>query len=883
MEAIGAGASTLAFVLLALKSAKIINESLLSIKDAPRVVSELLKDIESLQSVLGRISGSSLRHAPTSTIESLNDILQACTTELSSIECRLAKFSTSSGSSRSSRVYKGVLAYVKKEDLENARGRIRDKSSQINLYLSLLQAQSLLQVSSRIDTHATATANILEQILGEVSKLHTRLDQDAAASEVEQLPATADDDAIDSAMAGRLGAMALCSELESSISRFSTLVDHDGLALDADDAEQIIDDLRKFVVIARERSTEKSVLKNNYNSYNAVTEDNTKALGRDLKLIEGLIISAPIIAINQSASGSRKLRSHLPHGTIIKQKRIREEIDVDHGYLTVSTNKRRRICTGSSPDSSGSVNTFRDVVANIVFRPSNSPWMFSVSLSQGQLFDRSIQSIPRISVCRIVPNDSPVFTLVKQGSLKEFIAMLQEGKANLRDHDEQGMPLLHYAATASVEMCKFLIESGADVDEMGEHTGTALSRIAGLDRHDTTLVLLENMADPTLSYPGWDNPLSTACNLDLPSAELFLKHGGHFTIHDLESFDLNGRTRLHQVCMAESRATSKKKAVAMLAVAGANLNARVAKSWSPDDHQTLGFTCLHSLVYKAHRGRDRDELEALMFLIQQGADVAAVDHHQHSVSMRAYLPNDGDNQYSSKGSYRGDLWDAALTICGHDINIHRDAYPRVPRYNRNYRRKDFERLWKGSEDLCPYWNDERYPETGGDDDYWKQPVKRCEHIACSDCEELPPLTDEHEVEPKRDADVPGYAQAIYREWFLARSPESNPSHMPYIDHISEDYDHKEEESPSPDIFTEGGRESSVDIGSDGGVRFYDEMNTPSPPSSEDGEAAYERLVAPYQLEEREIDDYPAFVDRWLEHYIRAAEEEDEEEDEEMLN
>lgn len=300
MEAIGAGASTLAFVLLALKSAKIINESLSSIKDAPRIVSELSKDIESLQSILGRISDSSLQHAPTSTIESLNDILQACTTELSSIERRLAKFSTSFGSSRSSRMYKGVLAYVKKEDLESARSRIRDKSTQINLYLSLLQAQSLLQVSSRIDTHATATASILEQILGEVSKLHTKLDQDVAASEVEQLPTTAEDDAIDSAIAGQLGAMALCSELESSISRLSILIDHDGLTLDADDAEQIIDDLRRFVVIAKERSIERSRLSSKSTGYSSATEDDTKALGRDLKLIEGLILSAPIIAINQS-------------------------------------------------------------------------------------------------------------------------------------------------------------------------------------------------------------------------------------------------------------------------------------------------------------------------------------------------------------------------------------------------------------------------------------------------------------------------------------------------------------------------------------------------------------------------------------------------------
>lgn len=67
-------------------------------------------------------------------------------------------------------------------------------------------------------------------------------------------------------------------------------------------------------------------------------------------------------------------------------------------------------------------------------------------------------------------------------------------------------------------MCKFLIESGADVDEMGENSGTALSHITGLSRHDTTLVLLENMADPTLSYPGWDNPLSAACSSDIVSS-----------------------------------------------------------------------------------------------------------------------------------------------------------------------------------------------------------------------------------------------------------------------------------------------------------------------------------------------------------------------------
>lgn len=172
MEAIGAGASTLAFILLALKSAKVINESLSSIKDGPKTVNELLEDIKFLQSVLERLSQCTLQHAHFNTVDSLTQTLQGCTTELSSIEGRLAKFLRDTVSSQSRRVYKRVLAYIKKEELENARHRVRDKSTQINLYLGLLQAQSMCELSSKADTQATATTSILEEILNEVSRLH---------------------------------------------------------------------------------------------------------------------------------------------------------------------------------------------------------------------------------------------------------------------------------------------------------------------------------------------------------------------------------------------------------------------------------------------------------------------------------------------------------------------------------------------------------------------------------------------------------------------------------------------------------------------------------------------------------------------------------------
>ncbi|RSM03369.1 hypothetical protein CDV31_010501 [Fusarium ambrosium] len=744
MEAIGTGASTLAFVLLALKSAKVIHESLSAIKDAPRIVRELAQDIQLLQSVLGRLTNCPLSHAPSSTITSFQDMLKACTAELSGIENRLEQFKKKPESSRSSRVYKGILGYVKKEELEEARSRVRDKTTQANLYLGLLQAQAISDTTSKIDDQATATTGILEQILGEVVRLHSRLDNNDTST-------TQHDDLAEDASASitqNLETMTLCSELEESISRLSSLVDHDGLTLDADDAEQIIDDLRKFIVIARDKVAAKKTGNGKATANPYAVVDDSDQVRRDLKLIEGLMLSAPIVAINQPGT---------------------------------------------------------------------------------------------------------------------------------------------------VDMCKFLIESGADVDEMGENSGTALSHITGLSRHDTTLVLLENMADPTLSYPGWDNPLSAACSSDIPSVELFLKHGSHFALHDFESSDMNGRTRLHQICMADSRSTSKRKAVAMLVAAGADLNARIVQSWSPDDHQTLGFTCLHSLVYTAHRTDDRDELETLVYLIQQGADPYAVDHHDNTVAMRAYLPNENDNQYSSKGSYRGDLWDAAIAICGHDLKQFRPSYPRVPRYNKNYSRQDFERLWLRHESLCPYWDDKRYPETGGHEDYWKQPSQRCRHTSCSECDQDGEGLVEEDPDPVNEDDVPTYAlnyhnryprspsvdqvgyifsrESAWRRTYYTPdvSPGRDVNNMhpeeDDMDDMDLDYEAELEAQYLFENELEAYRDHQIDEEEDL-LRALNPEDGVEPPSEEDGEETFRRLRCPE-------DDGDNFIDYWIDHDSPSEEEAEE--------
>ncbi|CZR37767.1 uncharacterized protein FPRO_07042 [Fusarium proliferatum ET1] len=58
----------------------------------------------------------------------------------------------------------------------------------------------------------------------------------------------------------------------------------------------------------------------------------------------------------------------------------------------------------------------------------------------------------------------------------------------------------------------------------------------------------------------------------------------------------------------------------------------------------------------------------------------------------------------------GDLWDSVLDICGYDVSKFRRNYPRKASYKNGYSREIFEELWRGSEDRCPYWNDDPWPE-----------------------------------------------------------------------------------------------------------------------------------------------------------------------------
>lgn len=98
----------------------------------------------------------------------------------------------------------------------------------------------------------------------------------------------------------------------------------------------------------------------------------------------------------------------------------------------------------------------------------------------------------------------------------------------------------------------------------------------------------------------------------------------------------------------------------------------------------------------------------MSYLIKHGADVHFEDWYGLQPSDYAYGAT-CQACYDFGNSAKGDVWDAALTNSGYDIPESRKYYPRKARYIAGYTRGDFEKLWHGQEDNCPYWDDQLWP------------------------------------------------------------------------------------------------------------------------------------------------------------------------------
>lgn len=292
MEAFGVAASALAIIHLGIKSAQTSRDLLASFKDKPEPIAQLERDVDSLRVVFDRLSLCPLDASSPSTVKLLLHQLSACTKELADIETLLQRWKTKANGT-SNRLRNSLRTVLREKDLEQARSRLRDFRIQLNLYLGLLQAEATASISAVNASNADATGNILQSILSQLGSVHSRLDTLGASP-------TADTSLSSTSGIVENDVMKACSELEESVERLGRLVDHESSTLEAQDAEQIVDDLRILLESARDQVV------HTYHDPRACIHQKEKekeerrTLQRELRAMEGMLFSAPAMAINQA-------------------------------------------------------------------------------------------------------------------------------------------------------------------------------------------------------------------------------------------------------------------------------------------------------------------------------------------------------------------------------------------------------------------------------------------------------------------------------------------------------------------------------------------------------------------------------------------------------
>ena len=122
--------------------------------------------------------------------------------------------------------------------------------------------------------------------------------------------------------------------------------------------------------------------------------------------------------------------------------------DLGIGILSVLSRRRhgntQLVASTGQSDPRNLIQEDVEVVTSVslIVKSAKARHAIKVDTRQTYSYDGVFSAIPRLFVNNVLPADSPVFSIVRRGLLQEFQTLLREGKASLRDQDENGAPLL---------------------------------------------------------------------------------------------------------------------------------------------------------------------------------------------------------------------------------------------------------------------------------------------------------------------------------------------------------------------------------------------------------------------------------------------------------
>ncbi|KAK1751467.1 hypothetical protein QBC47DRAFT_391875 [Echria macrotheca] len=458
----------------------------------------------------------------------------------------------------------------------------------------------------------------------------------------------------------------------------------------------------------------------------ARTEQDLAELRHDLEVVRGILMSSYNVAINEPIYTEKRKRVSLTQRQL-----ERRSYKLPSGNLsiisdTLSVRKSNNGCFALNGLEEASL---MEKQVRVYFLPELDFGKkgFQAVMHQSHNNRGTWNSIPRLTAFNILPQSSRVFKIVRRGELAELQKMLGSGAASLWDQDEFGRSLLFYS-NGQPDMCRFLLENGADVDHVAPprdcprplYLATALNHVVydfncsprELRRmNDCRKLLLQAGCDPS-----WEDNTSRIrttfdgvfCSGNPESMRIYFDNShGVITPHTLVDPVLR-YTPLLQYCAGRYYPPWHFNAwdlegLSSLLRRGSDVHARDAQ----------GNTCLHIVLSTLRRQlisttwplKLLDNIQSvLVSLIQHGADVFASNDEEESVSIAAY-----------RDSITGHVWDLALVDCGFDVVDFRTAkwqwdssyYHTADSgvLHELYTKEIFASLWKGREHLCPYYQE----------------------------------------------------------------------------------------------------------------------------------------------------------------------------------
>ncbi|XEU95282.1 hypothetical protein FSHL1_000566 [Fusarium sambucinum] len=747
MEALGAAASVTQFVLLSLKCVKEAHGALSQYKDGPDILNRLRNDLLGVQNILEALCQS--ENASTNT--PLDAHIKQSIEGLCSIAERLIELQTTPGDKGSRRFWKHLKLVLSENDMNRIRSELAQIVNILNSRLLVLSQNTVSQIED--DTHQFRN----QMITMDASLQSYHQSQTSGFQALENSMLTTYNGHHQD-LQGRLSSIQQTIDLTSSISTSSSsdihsllneikgLVVSEGRATREASASNnigvdgttskpqksamlesierlgaLIDEKRETVdVYAEDDELAESAIEDLRNMLTAVRGGQELKLEKELD--KGLRRFGRSFGQNKFSINTKSHESRRVVGRVLGQERHHEQANIGIGKVSLRVHKRKRtmLATNNQNTTTMAEGHLTDYTMSLIFVPNKrSHHMLMASLTQRELLAGSISSISRLQVNKVLPSNSPVFHLVAQGNMQGLSQMLQNGEASLRDHDENGASLLFYSMKQP-EMCKFLIEEGLDVDHVSfksrslpnlRSSNCLQNTMVALDAHESKTnlksinacrrLLLIAGADPTYEtgYESFLDSVTTHAN-DEETLSLVWNSG---LIAPFATFqDWRTHSGMSPFLKACTRLYANREIISHFLKMGACI----------DDRASDGATCLRLVLDCTDS--TIVAFEHLVLLLEHGADPFAEDNRGMSISEAAY--NKLGLRDEILGSF-GDVWDAALYAAGWDIRQFRTIRRRKPRYDSFYTRANFEELWRGREDECPYWNDRPWPPLGpGEDD-----------------------------------------------------------------------------------------------------------------------------------------------------------------------